>query len=357
MASTKRPQGTSRPGGASRGPGQSASTGGGPRRLGGQQPPPRRQGGAQRRYERARQKSTFGKRFGWIAVGVVLAVVIALVVVKLTSGGSSANSGTSAADRNPVAAPAAEVNALTTIPASVFNTVGVAGQPAAFAVTANQPRLTLGGKPRFVYEGAEYCPYCAVTRYSIVAALSRFGTFSGLKKTSSGPNDLNIPTFSFLGSHYTSKYVAFTPYEAADRLQKPLQKVPADVNSLYLKYDGDPTTGQPSKFASGMWQSPGIPFLDIANKYVVAGSSPGLYGVVSSGVLQNGGPGRLAIANAIHSPDSPTGKAIQASQFIVEANYLAAAICDVDGHAPASLCASPGVTAAAKTLATVKPVG
>lgn len=280
-----------------------------------------------------------------------------IIVVSLVGGKSSPKSGNTVADRNPVAAPAAEVKAVTTIPAAVFNSIGVAGQPSSFAVTANQPRLTLNGKPRFVYEGGEYCPYCAVTRYSMVAALSRFGTFSGLKKTSSGPNDLNIPTFSFYGSHYTSKYVAFTPYEAADRLQKPLQTVPADVNKLYATYDGDPTTGQPSKFANGMWQSPGIPFLDIANKYIVAGASQGLYGVVSSGVLQNGGPGRLAIANAIHSPNSVTGKAIQASQFIVDANYIAAAVCDVDGHMPASVCASPGVNAAAKVLAAVKPVG
>ena len=371
MASTRRPQGPSRPGGANSGPrrvggtpaagakpgaGRAAGGNGAPRRLG-NQAPPQRPSGAQRRYDRSRRRSSSTKKWAWAGIGAIVALVVALVLINVTGGSNSPSTTISGADRNPAPAPAAEVKAVTTIPASVFNSVGVAGQPAAFAVTANQPKLTLGGKARFVYEGGEYCPYCAVTRYAMVAALSRFGSFSNLKETASGPNDGNIPTFSFLGSSYSSKYVAFSPYEAEDRLQNPLQKVPTAIDKLYLTYDGNPNTGQPSKFGANLWSSPGIPFLDIANKYVVAGASPGLNSVVSSGVLQNGGPGRLAIAQAIHAPNSSTGKAIQANQFIVEANYITAAICAVNGNQPGAVCSSPGVTAAAKKLAAVKAVG
>jgi hypothetical protein len=366
MASTRRPQGSSRTGNAGNGPGRpngGGTTGtkpasGGPRRLGGNEPARKPAAGAQRRYDRARKKSNTNKYLGWGGVAVVVAVVLALVLVNVTGGSSpkTSSSAVSGADRHPAAASAAEVKAITTIPAAVFNSVGTAGQPAAFQVTAKQPPLTLNGKARFVYEGGEFCPYCAVTRYAMVAALSRFGTFSGLKKTASGPNDGDIPTFSFIGSHYSSPYVAFTPYEAFDRLQNPLQPVPAAVQKLDLTDYVKPNASQPSSFANGLWTSPGIPFLDVGNKYVVAGASAGLNTVVSSGVLFNGGPGRQAIANAIHSPNSTTGKAIQADQFIAEANYITAAICNVNGGKPGSVCATPGVKAAMTTLATVKPV-
>lgn len=333
---------------------QRSGQGGNPRRLGNQQQPPRRPSGAQRRYARARHQRT--NWMTWGAVAVVVVIVAVLVIVKVTGSGSPKAKGSTVADRTPAAASPAFVSAITTIPASVYNSVGIDGQTAPFVVTKGQPALTSNGKIRFVYEGGEYCPYCAVTRYSMVAALSRFGTFHNLRITSSGPNDENIPTFSFLGTTYTSKYLAFTPYEAADRLQNPLQPVPSAVSALYVKYDGNPNTLQPSKFADGRWTQPGIPFLDIDNRFITAGASPGLYGVVSSGVLVNGGPGRQAIADAIHDPSSPTGQSIDAKQFIAEANYISATVCMSDGGAPSAVCASPGVQSAVKALSAEKPV-
>lgn len=361
MASSSRPQSGQGQSGGPRRLGQQPARSGGGRQNANHRPgngPARRQSGAQRRYDRSRQHRT--NWVGWAAVAVVLIALGTILAIRFTSSSSSSSSSKSGAvtgaDRNPAPAPAAEVKAITTIPASVFNSVGTAGQPVPFSVTAKQPTLTSGGKPRLVYEGGEYCPYCAVTRYAMVAALSRFGTFSNLKETASGPSDGDIPTFSFVGASYSSKYVAFSPYEAADRKGNPLMKVPAQVSALYTKYDGNPNTGKASKFANGNWSQPGIPFLDLANRFVVAGTSPGLYQVVASGVLTNGGPGRQAIANAIHDPTSPTGKSIQASQFIAEANYLTGGICLSDGAKPSSVCASPGVKAAISALAKAKKV-
>ncbi len=337
--------------------GQGAST---PKRLGAQAQPARGARpatGAARRYERGRGRGR-GSRpawLGWGAVGVVLVVLVVLLVVKLSGGSSSSSSSSDAAGRHPAPAPASLVSALTTIPASTFNAVGTAAEASPFTVTKGQPPLTLDGKPQFVYDGGEFCPYCAMMRWSMIAALGRFGTFHGLKITSSASTDGDIPTFSFLGSSYTSPYVSFTPYESEDRLQQPLQIPPAYVQKLEAKYDGTGTT--PAKpFNTG--PSSGIPFLDIGNKYVESGD-PGPMAVIfeAYGYLNNGGPGRPEIAAALRSPSSSLGKSIDARVFIVQANYIAAAICSLDGGKPGSVCASPGVVAAAKVLAKTRPVG
>lgn len=341
-------------------PGAPAPSGaGGPRRLGGQAGAPRpTSAGAQRRYERSRRGGS--KWMGWAAVGVVVVVVALFVGLKLGSSSPKSTSNTSngvATGQHPAPASAAVVAAITTIPASVFDSVGVNSLSVPFTVTKNQPPLKVNGLPRFVYMGAEYCPYCAMARYSMVAALSRFGTFTNLKETSSGSSDGNVPTFSFLGSTYKSPYVAFTPYEGLDRQEpnpQPLQTVPKEVSKLYATYDGTPT-GTGTKFSPG---GAGIPFIDIANQYVSAGDPAPFASLWNTGgPLNNGGPGRLAIAEGIRNPTSSTGKYIQGALFVAQANYMSAAICSLDGNKPASVCHSPGVLAAAKVLAKAPRVG
>ena len=56
-----------------------------------------------------------------------------------------------------------------------------------------------------IFVGAEYCPYCAAERWSMIMALSRFGTFTGLKEMSSESNDVDpdTSTFTFVDSSYT----------------------------------------------------------------------------------------------------------------------------------------------------------
>lgn len=337
-------------------PGAGASNGA-PRRLGNQATSTTgaRSAGAARRYERSKKSSS--SWIGWASVGVVVVLIIVLVAVKLSGGSSSPPSSSttsqvSVSGRNPVAAPSSLVSQITTIPAATYNSVGTAGQGAPFTVTKGQKALTSNGKAQFVYVGGEFCPYCALMRWSMISALSRFGTFTGLKLMSSAPTDGDISTFSFVGSTYTSKYVTFSPYETEDRQQNSYQSAPNSVNALYAKYDGTGTTG-----AAPFSTAAGIPFLDIGNKYVSSGDPAAMANLfASSGVLNNGGPGRSEIAAALRSPSSTVGKAISADLFIAQANYISAGICSIDGGKPASVCASPGVVAAAKVLAAVKPV-
>lgn len=328
-----------------------------PRRLGAQGPAQAARGarsaGAARRYDRSRRgRSSW---IGWASVAVVVLLVVVLVVVKLTANGSSSGPRpAAAAGRDPAAAPASLVSAITTIPGATFDSVGTDGQPAPFTVTKGQPSLASGGKPQLLYVGGEFCPYCALMRWSLIPALSRFGTFTGLKLISSASTDGDIPTYSFLGARYTSRYVDFVAYETEDRAQNPLQSPPAYVNRLYAKYDGVGTTpAAPFNPAT----SAGIPFLDVANKYVSSGDPNALALLFEqSGVLNNGGPGRAAIGAALRDPTSAVGKAISAKLFIAEANYITAAICSVNGDKPATVCSSSGAQAAAKVLAAAKPV-
>lgn len=333
--------------------GTSGKNTGGPRRLGPQQAPAPKSSGAKRRQALAQKNRS--SKFGWLAVALVVVVVGTLIGIKATSSNSPTNTPTvDAAGRNPGLAPAAMVNPVETVSASTFNSIGIAGQAPPFTVTKNQPALSVGGKPQFVYLGGEFCPYCAAMRWSLVSALSRFGTFSGLKVTASGSADGNIPTFSFLGSTYSSPYLVFSPYEQTDRLQNLLMTVPTNVEKLYTTYDGTGTSGTIYSTSGA-----GIPFLDVANRYVSAGDPPYLSAFFNNdtGPLVNGGPGTLAIAQAVHNPTSAVGKAIGATGFTVMSNYLAAAVCNVDGAKPASVCTSSGVKVAISAFAKAKPVG
>ena len=60
------------------------------------------------------------------------------------------------------------------------STLGAVGLPATVAIpTKVTPSLsTVGTNGVVSYVGAEYCPYCAGTRWGIIVALSRFGKFN-----------------------------------------------------------------------------------------------------------------------------------------------------------------------------------
>ena len=74
-------------------------------------------------------------------------------------------------------------------------------------VAATPVHKDASGKPIVLYVGGEFCPYCAAERWSPVVALSRFGTFSNLTLLRSSSTDMfpDTRTFSFAGSHYSSK--------------------------------------------------------------------------------------------------------------------------------------------------------
>jgi hypothetical protein len=156
----------------------------------------------------------------------------------------------------------------------------------------------------------------------MIVALSRFGTFSGLRTIHSSTTDTpaNIPTWTFYQSGYTSNYLAFTPVETTTNVRQ--------GNSY-------PTLQTPTAQQQQLWQTydpnGSIPFISFGNKYLLA-SAP--YDVT---LLQ--GKTWAQIASALKDPSSPVAKAIGGT-----ANYMTAAICKLTGNQPASAC-TPAVQA------------
>lgn len=269
------------------------------------------QEGRRKRQVRTRQLRTV------LAVVVAVAVVIGVMVaVKVTGGGKKA-----VAESN---IPTDLMQTVTGVDQAAFATVGAGGVSPPKAITGSP--LTTGGKPEVLYVGADYCPYCAAERWGIVVALSRFGTWSGLQQGASSPTDVpaSVPTFSFKDASYSSDYIAFRGFETSDVDGKPLQKLPADVESVFQKYDAPPYVAAQSAGA--------IPFVDIANKYMISGASYSPQDIASLTFPQ--------VAQKLHDPNDKVGK-----EILGTANSIAAAVCKATGDKPANVCAAPAVKA------------
>ena len=305
---------------------------------------------AKRAPARPAGKSSSGRPAGlftWLAIGLVVVIVATLVLVKVLSGSTTptGNGSFSAVD-------ATTFKQITSVPDSVFNTVGITSnveQVTTPIAVKGQPPLTAqnsAGKtvPEVLYLGAEYCPYCAAQRWSTIIALSRFGTWSGLGNMASYGKDIypNTPSFTFAKSSYKSPYLVFTSVEEytnyldpATGYYKLLQKPTKAQLALVQKYDTP-------KYIKGLSSSDGnpIPFMSFDNKFLVSGAS------YSPDTLTN--LSRGAIATGLSDPTSPVTDAIIAS-----ANYQTAAICSLTNNAPANVCSSSGVMAA-KTAMKIK---
>ena len=254
------------------------------------------------------------------AITVVLAVVAALIAVKLAR---------TPARVAPATSDAAVEHAIASIPAATFNAVG-AGTATHLKAISGQPELTLNGKPEVLYMGGEYCPYCAAERWAVAAALGRFGVLSGTKFIHSSPTDVypSTPTMSFYKSSYTSKYVAFVPVELYS--EKPDSATPTGY--AYLQRPTPEQAALINKYSGG-----GIPFVDIGNRYVVSGVQYLPSALANMTWAQ--------VAAAMRDPSSPVAKDIDGA-----ANMITAAICKLTDGQPASVCNSAAVKAAAGSI-------
>jgi hypothetical protein len=285
--------------------------------------------------QRAAERRAHQRQRILIVSGAILAVIAVVVVIIVVGPGSSSGSKTSS--NGPTgSALASVVSNVTGVPTATLDKIGdgggaVSSKPA--AITGGTA-LTANGKPEMLYMGAEYCPYCAAERWSMIVALSRFGTFSGLTTTHSASVNgaggtepyPNTPTWTFHGSTFTSKYVTFTPVEMETNtpdksnggytnLETPTKAQQALLN----KYDVPPYVPSGSNGA--------IPFIDFGNKYLIAGAS------YNPQVLS--GLSWAQIATDLKNPDSDVAKGIGGT-----ANYITAAICKMTGNQPASACTS-----------------
>lgn len=258
-----------------------------------------------------------------VATAASVAVVAGVAVALSTLGHSGAGSrqpGNQAGSEHPPAGTFAD------IPESVYDAVGAPAAPGHVAVAdavskLEGPALTAGGKPEVFHVGADWAPYDAAERWVLAAALSRFGTLSGLGLTASKSDDVdpNTATLSFHGARLASDQVSAVFKDIEGATHEPLDKLTPSEDQIFTR------VGRNS-----------FPFIDVAGRYKIGTQ-------FDPAVLK--GLDQAQIADALTDPTSPVAKAVLGA-----ANVLTAAICDVTGGQPADVCDSSGVAAAKRLL-------
>ena len=278
----------------------------------------------------------------YLALGLIIVAICllgALILVRDNSGPS-----TTSTVETFTAAPSSLVSTVTSVPAPVYNAVGVTSptvpvQAPGPAGTGGAPMwlATAGGPPLPVvfFYGAEFAPYPAVQRWPLILALSRFGHFTqlGVMQSSATTAFANLSTFTFWNVHYSSKYLILESVERYSALNPTggrylgLQKPNARQSAAIASYGSSPNT-----FA----------LLDVANRYVLNGAS------FAPGVLA--GLSQSQIAGNLNTPASPLTQAV-----VTAANEITASICAVDGDKPDAVCESKGVLAADQVMDITPP--
>lgn len=283
-------------------------------------PQPVRRPGDRRPRPTKRRRSS---RTPWLLIGGVVVVVGVIVAMFLTRSD----------DTSRGEASEGSIDRLTSVPAQTLEAVGVPEQPSNVnPLPPDAAPVEEGGKPVVLYVGAEYCPFCAVERWPMVVALSRFGTFTGLESTTSAPPPEtlpNTPTVTFKDSTYASDHIVLSAVETADRVGNPIEDPTEFQQRLFDTYNVESVTGS----------SGGIPFVMIGNRYAWAGSQ------YDPAVLEDKDFDQ--IANALANPDSEVAREIGGA-----ANYITAMICQLTDGQPEDVCSSDVIQQAQAALPT-----
>lgn len=258
------------------------------------------------------------QRLQW-SIGIVVLVVVGVVVLVLAKASTSDKAGTDGNSADLVAKPA---------PASIATDLAAVPLPAiaaAASIPSSNPvkpnpdgkPMKVDGKPEVLFIGAEFCPYCAGERWSLVSALSKFGTFSDLQVIHSAES--NVPTMTFVGSKYTSKYVAFTPVEMNGNTKKGGNWVPLET----------PTASQQELFSTLGGNS--FPFIDFGGTaYQSAGSVDvaNLVGKTQTDIAST-------LAGSTKNDTDPTS--LRGNVNSVTAEFIRT-ICGLTDNQPANVC-------------------
>jgi Domain of unknown function (DUF929) len=264
-------------------------------------------------------------RFAWAVLAIILVGVTVLVVYALTRS-------TPPQDVSRASVTSSDIlTSLSSLPASVDDAIGTGSAAAPITppvLLSGQPSLQSNGRPEVLFVGAEYCPFCAAERWSLILALSRFGHFAVLHNVQSAPNDAfsGIQSFSFAHSTYSSPYLSFTGVE--------LFSTTLDAQGGYARI-ASLNSGQAALLArdgplSGALGASPMPFVDIDNRMVTStsGFSPALLV----------GESQSAIVSALSQAGNPIAEGVVAA-----ANELTAGICQATAGQPQNVCSSKSV--------------
>ena len=257
----------------------------------------------------------------WVVSTYLVLITVAVVVVAIALGVSRAHGdpGSSASGSHPLKSSSPTlIEQINDLNPAVLSAVGSGGEVETLtSLPKALPLVDASGKPIVFFVGSEACGACAAERWSIVVALSRFGTFSHLPLLVAGTGTSKsaiTSTFTFVGSAYSSKYVTFVGVEQTNSTGKALETLTAKGQLLMSTYDAPPyvaavSTGQ-------------IPWLDIGNRYATQGNSFLIQGLAWG-----------QIASRLTDSTDPVTRAILGS-----ANYFTAAICKATSMQPPAVC-------------------
>jgi hypothetical protein len=278
----------------------------------------------------------------YLALGLIVVAIILLGALVLVRDNSGPSTTSTVETFNP--APSSLVSTMRSVPASVYDAVGVSSPDnpvQAPQQTGNGTApLWLGTAadgatlPVVFFYGAEFAPYAAVQRWPLILALSRFGTFNqlGLMQSSASTAFADLSTFTFWNpsttQSYTSKYLVFESVERYSSLNP--------TGGRYLSLQR-PDAKQAAAIASYGQTADTFALTDVANRYVLNGAS------FTPGVLA--GLSQSQIAGDLATPASPLTQAV-----VTAANEITASICAVDNDKPGSVCDSRAVSAADQEL-------
>ncbi len=277
---------------------------------------------SQPRGRRMKKKSSLSS---WLFVGAIIVVVVAIVGGFIWYGNREQAAQT-AASTNVSADASTAYKALTSISPNVLSQVGTGGLDANLSSiikpVSNTPILKgPTGKPELFYMGAEYCPYCAAQRWSMIVALSRFGSFTQAPTGLISGED-SISTFSFYKSSYQSQYIDFVPVEVEDNTQptpNPLQNLTTDQTQLVKTYDAPPYTSADSAGS--------FPFISVGNQFVAAGAYYSPTDIM--------GKSYNDMITQVKDPTTDISRDVLGA-----ANYLTAEICALTNNQPTGVCSA-----------------
>lgn len=254
----------------------------------------------------------------YMGLGAAIVIIFAILVYMNTTGRSPGANVTAYIGKQVPESLISELN----VPASVSNKI-VEGTVDQFPTSINAAPLRNGTKPEVLYIGAEYCPFCAVTRWGMIIALMRFGTFSNLRYMTSSSTDSypNTPTFTFFNSTYSSNYVAFVSVETLTNTYQPLQNMTSFQNAIFSKYN----------------PGGGIPFIDFGNISIQSGAP--FMPQVLAGYDWN------SIAGSLGNINSSVAQSIVGS-----ADVFTAEICRMTNNTPSNVCSQPYITYALRAM-------
>jgi hypothetical protein len=269
----------------------------------------------------------------YAALGLIIVAIILLAALVIIRHKDNTNiQPTTAETFSP--APSSLMQSLAQVPASASNAVGVTtpnSSTVAPVATRNPSMWTTSTRhaasvPVVFFYGAEFAPYAAAERWPLIVALSRFGSFGhvGLMQSSGSDAFSDTDTFTLSHATYSSVWVVLQ----ADERYSTLIPTGSGYTSLQK-----PTRRQAASVAAYDTSATTFPLLDIANRYVLVGSS------FSPSILA--GLSQSQIAADLSVPENPVAQAVLAS-----ANEITAGVCAVTGQRPTKVCHARGVLAA-----------